>query len=87
MSQGQLALQQTELLQGRGRRGRQLKHKVTTTLKKGFLFEMVAYKEDIFLKKHRNPPSSSIAATFPCLYNCNVGSGQLYRHTATAVYI
>ena len=32
------------------------------------------------------PPSSSIETPFPCLYNCTLGSWQLYRHTATAVY-
>ena len=32
-------------------------------------------------------PSSLISGTFPCLYYCTVGLGQLYRQTATAVYI
>ena len=40
----------------------------------------------ISLLKHRHPPSSSIETPFPCLYNCTVGSWQLYRQTATTVY-
>ena len=33
-----------------------------------------------------HPPSSSIETPFPFLYTCTVGSWQLYRQTATAVY-
>ena len=40
----------------------------------------------ISLENRRHPPSSSIETPFPCVYNCTVGSWQLYRQTATAVY-
>ena len=37
-------------------------------------------------KREGTPPSSSDETPFPCLYNCTMGSWQLYRQTATAVY-
>ena len=51
--------------------------------------QIVLDKEDKSLQKHRqcrHPLSSSIETPFPCLYNCTVGSWQLYRQTATAKY-
>ena len=46
----------------------------------------------LFLRrKYIFPPKRDILieakATFPCLYNCTVGSRQLYRQTATALYV